>query len=90
MNLTSPLTSSRRFLTSYVKVALLPNPPAGFFACCTHPVTELERPAFGEVFPFPIPPDRLLSKSLKINVWTAEEEADQTCLVRRRSDSGWR
>ena len=86
MKLPALLTSCRRFLTSYVKVALLPNPPAGFFACCTHPVTELERPTFGEVFPFPIQPDRLLSKSLKINVWTAEEEADQTCLVSRDPD----
>ncbi|XP_043188299.1 protein kibra-like [Amphibalanus amphitrite] len=67
-------------LPVYVKVALLPNPPAGFFACRTHPVTELERPTFGEVFPFPIQPDRLVSKSLKINVWTAEEEADDICL----------
>ncbi|XP_037086614.1 protein kibra-like [Pollicipes pollicipes] len=66
-------------LAVYVKVALLPNPPAGFFACCTHAVRELERPTFGEVFPFPIQPERLVSKSLKINVWTAEEP-DQTCL----------
>ena len=64
-----------------MKVALLPNPPAGFFACCTHPVTDLERPTFGEVFPFPIQPDRLVSKSLKINVWTSDEEAEETCLV---------
>lgn len=72
---------------SYVKVALLPNPPAGFFACCTHPVTELEKPTFGEVFPFPIQPGRLVSKSLRINVWAAEEE-EQTCLVRPRCSCG--
>ena len=68
----------------YVKVALLPNPPAGFFACCTHTVTDLERPTFGELFPFPIQPDRLVSKSLKINVWTSGEEADEICLVSGR------
>ncbi|XP_076273959.1 WW and C2 domain containing protein kibra isoform X1 [Rhynchophorus ferrugineus] len=62
----------------YIKTALLPaNPPQ---TCCTKPVRDLKKANFGDTFNIPIVTNKILTKTLQVNVWSKLEKQQDVCV----------
>ena len=47
---------------------------------CTRAVTDLSKPTFGENFPIAISKNKLVTKTLQVNVWTIDLSSKEECL----------
>ncbi|XP_047003394.1 protein kibra isoform X1 [Schistocerca americana] len=64
----------------YIKATLLPNSPPLTSACCTKTIDDLRKPTFGDNFPLPVPLNKLLTKTLQVNVWNIDSANHEECL----------
>lgn len=65
----------------YIKAVLLPSGQNNPQCCCTKPISDLNRPRFGQNFPLHVPLSKLCAKTLQINVWSLSPDKETDCLV---------
>jgi len=63
-----------------IKAALLPAIANVSYTFCTRALTNLTKPNFGENFPVAISTNKLVTKTLQVNVWAVDANGREDCL----------
>jgi len=63
-----------------IKAALLPSISNVSWTFCTRAISDLSKPTFGENFPLAISKNKLLTKTLQVNIWAVDVNMKEDCL----------
>lgn len=66
-------------MNRYIKAILIPSSRSVVYA--TNAVKDHRKPTFGDIFKVSIPPNRIPTKTLQINVWSKSESQPEICVV---------
>merc|ERR1719192_3121160 len=63
-----------------IKAALLPSIANVLCTFCTRAISDLSKPTFGENFPIAISKNKLIAKTLQVNIWAVDVNNKEDCL----------
>lgn len=63
-----------------IKAALLPSIANVLCTFCTRAISDLSKPTFGENFPIAISKNKLIAKTLQVNIWAIDVNNKEDCL----------